>query len=518
MADNTANNKRIAKNSLYMSIRMVFVLLISLYATRAVLKALGVEDYGVYNVVAGFVSMFAFLNTSMASATQRFFNFELGKNGEAGANVVYNTAFVIHLLLAIIVVIVTIPVGLWYLHHEMVLPEGRMFAAECIFYFSVAALFVTIITVPYTAAVMAHERMNFYAIVGIIDAILKLVVVLILPYLSGDHLIWYGTLYLATTILDLIFYLSYSKSHFPEIHFVQSSPRHLFGPMLSFSGWGLLGSFSFILRTQGTNLLLNAFFGPAVNAAKGVAEQINGALNTFIGNIITPARPQVIQSYSQNNFDRAWHLTYSVSKLVTIIFFMLALPISLEINFILHLWLGNNVPEHTNWFVILILLAGFFGSMTNPISIIIHATGKVRFYHLVSSISNLFSLPLAYVLLTFSPIPEYAFVAMALTMLSNYIAALVSAKRHGRLAFGEYSRKVLLPIGKVIALASPICLSIAFCMSEGWLRLLCVVPISFFTIILVAFFFALNKREKELVQSVFNKLLKRFCSLCHNSN
>lgn len=509
MADNTANNKRIAKNSLYMSIRMVFVLLISLYATRAVLKALGVEDYGVYNVVAGFVSMFAFLNTSMASATQRFFNFELGKNGEAGANVVYNTAFVIHLLLAIIVVIVTIPVGLWYLHHEMVLPEGRMFAAECIFYFSVAALFVTIITVPYTAAVMAHERMNFYAIVGIIDAILKLVVVLILPYLSGDHLIWYGTLYLATTILDLIFYLSYSKSHFPEIHFVQSSPRHLFAPMLSFSGWGLLGSFAYILRNQGTDLLLNAFFGPVLNAAKGVATQVNGALNSFCSNILTPSRPQVVQSYSQGNTERSWRLTFSVSKLVAFIYYLLALPICIEIDFILHLWLGNNVPAHTQWFVTIILITNTFGSLVAPISTIIGATGQVKFYQIISSASNLLTIPLAYLFLKFDAVPEYVFVAMFITMVTNHLAGLIAAKRYAGLSYIAYTKRVVLPLFYVILFTLPIGVVFLLTIPEGFARFFIVFISSVFAVSITSYYVGLDREEKSMVQQLISKVTHR---------
>lgn len=505
MSDNTTSNKRIAKNSLFMSIRMIFVLLISLYTTRAILRVLGVEDYGVYNVVAGFVTMFAFLNNSMSSATQRFFNFELGRNGEEGANIVYNSALIIHGILAVLVVIIAIPVGLWYLHHKMVLPEGRMFAAECIFYFSVASLFVTIITVPFTAAVMAHEKMDFYAIVGMLDAVLKLLVVLLLPYLTGDLLIWYGTLFLLMTTLNFLLYYIYAKRKFPEIHFCSKPSHHLFAPMLSFSGWGLFGSFSYILRNQGTNLLLNAFFGPVVNAAKGVAEQINGALNAFCSSILTPSRPQVIQAYSQGNSERMWSLTFSVSKLVTIFFYMMALPICMEIDYILHLWLGDNVPAHASWFIIIILFTNTFGSLVAPISTVMQATGEIKYFQMLSSCSNLLSIPLAYLFLLFDAVPEYVFVALFLTMITNHLAGLISAKRYANLSYRRYSEKVLWPIVCVFATTFPIAFIPMVTMDNGIVRFIIEFTLCTAIITLSSYFLALDHSEKTMVQQFISK-------------
>lgn len=509
MADNSASNKRIAKNSLYMSIRMIFVLLISLYTTRAVLKALGVEDYGVYNVVAGFVSMFAFLNNSMASATQRFFNFELGKHGEEGAQVVYNTSLFIHCFLAVLVVIVAIPVGLWYLHHKMVLPVGRMFAAECIFYFSAASLFLTIITVPFTAAVMAHEKMNFYAILGVLDAVLKLAIVLVLPFLSGDSLIWYGALFLSITLFNLVLYVGYCKQHFCEIRLDRQSPRHLIGPMLSFSGWGLLGSFAYILRNQGTDLLLNAFFGPVLNAAKGVATQVNGALNSFCSSILTPSRPQVIQSYSQGNYERTWRLTFSVSKLVTLFYYLMALPICIEINFILHLWLGDHIPAHTSWFVIIILITNTFGSLVAPMSTVIGATGKVKFYQVLSSCSNLLTIPLAYLFLKFNAVPEYVFVAMFITMVTNHLAGLIAAKRYTDFSYTAYTKRVLLPILYVISFTLPFGIVALFVIPEGIVRFLVVFSASVVIVGITTYFIGLDREEKSMVQQLISKVTHR---------
>lgn len=509
MSDNATSNKRIAKNSLFMSIRMIFVLLISLYTTRAVLKALGVVDYGVYNVVAGFVSMFAFLNNSMASATQRFFNFELGKRGEDGAKVVYNTSLLIHGLLAVLVVSIAIPVGLWYLHHKMVLPSERMLAAEYIFYSSVVSLFLTIITVPFTAAVMAHEKMDFYAILGVLDAVLKLAIVWVLPFLSGDHLIWYGVLFLTITLLNLVLYVSYCKHHFSETRIDRQSSRHLIGPMLSFSGWGLLGSFAYILRNQGTDLLINAFFGPVLNAAKGVAAQVNGALNSFCSAILTPSRPQVIQSYSQGNIDRTWRLTFSVSKLVTLFYYLMALPICIEIDFILHLWLGGNIPDHTQWFIIIILFTNTFGSLVVPISTVISATGKVKFYQILSSSSNLLTIPVAYLFLQIDAVPEYVFVAMFITMVTNHLSGLIAAKRYTNFSYTDYTKRVLLPILYVMLLTLPFGILALFMIPEGLLRFAFVFPASIVLVGIATYFLALDHEEKTMAQSIISKVIRR---------
>lgn len=357
MPDNSDSNKRIAKNSVFLSIRMVVVMCISLYTSRVILNALGVEDYGVYNVVGGFVSMFAFLNTSMSNGIQRFFNYELGKNGEVGANKVYRTSLLIQLLLGVVIVALTETVGLWYLHNKMVIPEGRMLAAEWVFQFSIIGFLLIIMQVPYTAAVMAHEKMDFFSVISIADAIIKLVLVVILPHVRYDKLVAFGVLSLLIILFDFIAYFVYCKKKFPEITLKKTESkfdRSLFGSMLGFSGWNVFGSFSNMMRDQGINLIINFFYGPIVNAARGIAMQVNGAVSSLASTILTPVRPQVIQSYARNELDRTMRLTFSISKFSLVFLMLLALPISVEVNFILNLWLGI-VPEHSQAFCIIIL-------------------------------------------------------------------------------------------------------------------------------------------------------------------
>ena len=427
MPDNSSANKRIAKNSVFLTIRMVIVLLISLYTTRVVLKVLGVEDYGVYNVVCGFVSMFAFLNTSMSNGIQRFFNFELGRNGIEGANKVYCTALHIQLILAVIIVVLTESFGLWYLHNKMVVPEGRMVAAEWIFQFSILSFLFVIMQAPYTAAVMAHEKMDFYAVVSVLDVVFKLVIVLILPLFVWDKLILYGILYSLINVVNFSMYYIYSKKRFPEIRYRRQHDRSLFNSMLGFSGWNLFGSFNGVMKEQGINLVINFFFGPIVNAARGVANQVNGGLQSFVTNITMPVRPQVVQSYAQGNLSRTMHLTYSISKLSCCFLLMMAIPISFEIDYVLHLWLGENVPEHAGMFTIIILLTSLVNNLNSATSGVVHATGIMKDYQLWGSLISIASVPIAYVLLKLYPIPELALLAvMICSTLGHFVCLLLN--------------------------------------------------------------------------------------------
>lgn len=503
------NNKRIAKNSLYMSIRMIIVLFISLYTTRAVLKVMGIEDYGIYNVVCGFVSMFSFLNASMSSATQRYYNFELGKNGEIGMQKVYNASLFIHLLLAFIIVVLTEIGGLWYLNNKLVVPETRMSAAFWIFQFSVVSMFLNIINVPYMAAIMAYERMNYYAYIGIIDAVLKLVIVFALYLSDGDRLILYGFLFMAITIFDYFAYRVYAKKQFKSLRLGVRPHKTFIKEMLEFAGWNLFGSFSYMMRDQGINLLLNAFFGPIVNAARGVANQVNGALQGFTSNILTPARPQIVQSYAKGEYERSFHLMYSVSKLSCIVFLMMSLPVCLLISPILNVWLGGNVPEHTSTFIIIMLITNTWGSLVAPISAIVHATGRMKFYQTISSASNLISVPLAYLFLLIDNVPEFVFYALLITMFTNHIAGLVSLQRLTSFSIKTYMKKVATPLAFVIVLSVFTTIIPHYFISNIVLDFLVVIIVSMVSIITYSYMIGFDDTEKQLVNQFVNKIKSR---------
>lgn len=489
---------------------MIIVLCITLYTTRVVLKMLGVVDYGVYNVVCGFVSMFAFLRTSMSNGIQRFYNYELGRNGEEGANKVYCTSFVIQLILALIIVIFTESLGIWYLHNKMVIPEGRMVAAEWIFQFSILSFLFIVIQAPYTAAVMAHERMDFYAIINVFDAFLKLGIVFILPYLNADQLIIYGFLMACISVINFLLYYIYCRRNFKEIRLHRFFNKQQFYAMLSFSGWNLFGSFSGIMKSQGINLILNFFFGPVVNAARGVATQVNGGLESFISNITTPVRPQVIKSYAQGNITRTINLSYSISKLSCYFYYMIALPVILEINYILHLWLGKNVPEHTASFIIIVIMIALIGYLNSAVSGIVHASGRMMVYQLSTGIIGITSVPVAYYVLKMGAEPEWALIVLLISKAIAQYASLIILKRIIKISLISYTKEVLFPLVVVIISTFIFPTIVHFSLDEGFMRLFAVVMVDIIVICLSSYFWGLNDSEKALFKEMITNIHNKF--------
>ena len=510
MSTQTDNNKRIAKNSIFMSIRMVIVLAITLYTSRVVLRVLGVEDYGVYNVVAGFVTMFGFLNSSLSNGIQRFYNFELGKNGIEGACRVYNMAMVIQILLAIIIVIPTEFIGLWYLHNKMVIPEGRMFAAEWIFHLSLLTFILHIIQVPYTAAVMAHERMGFYAIVNILDVLIKLGVVFVIPLLNNDALILYGVFILVIAFINLLLYICYSKRYFEEITIEIKFNTSLFKEMLSFSGWNIFGTLGHMLKDQGVNLILNFFFGPVVNAARGIANQVKGGMQSFVTNITVPVRPQVVQSYSQGNLERSLNLTYTISKLSCYFLLLIAQPIMLEIDFVLEIWLGDNIPEYTAIFVIIVLLDAFLNNLNSAVSGLVHATGKMRVYQLCGGTISLISVVIVYVVMLFWQVPVIALIVLLILDIIRQIVAISVLKSIVKeFSLRKYFKEVVVSLIIVASVSIILPFITHSYMQAGVLRFFLVLSISLLSVGVSIYLLGLNLSEKTMLKQLMQNIKKK---------
>ena len=498
-SENSLSNKRIARNSIFLSIRMIIVLAISLYTTRVVLHTLGVIDYGVYNVVCGFVLLFGFLNTSMSNGIQRFFNYEFGQNGEDGAQRVYCTSIVIQVLLALIVVVLVEIFGLWYLHNKMVIPSERMIAAEWIFQFAILSFVLGILQAPYTAAVTAHEKFDFYAIVSVIEAVLKLIIVFLLSIIPLDKLIIYGILVSTVGAISFFFYYVYCKKSFNEISFRRRCfDKSLFKDMMGFSGWNLFGSLSGVMEVQGINLVLNFFFGPIVNAARGVATQVNAGVLSFVGNITTPVRPQVTQSYARGEVQRTIGLTYSVSKLSGAILLILAIPASIEIDYILDFWLGDSVPEHAASFTVLVLITQMVNSLNAAISNVVHATGIMKNYQLWSSIVRLCSIPLSLFVLRFYPIPELALIAVLFFSSLSHVVGLFIVKRLVPISLRNYIKEVAWPISFALIIGVGVAFLPHYILSEGFVRLVLVCVVSLLVVGLTFFYLVFNENERQL--------------------
>ncbi len=505
----SSNNARIARNSVFLSIRMVIVLIINLYTTRVLLKTIGIVDYGVYNVVCGFVSMFTFLNASMSNAIQRFYNYELGKNGISGAKKVYNASLLIQFILALIILLLIETVGLWYLNNIMVIPEDRIFAAKMIFQISAVSFVLTILQAPYSAAVMAHEKMDFFAIMSIFDAVIKLLIILLLPILNGDRLIQYAMLLLLISVVNIICYFFYCRNKFSEIRVDIILNKGKLKEMLAFSGWNIFGTFSSMMKDQGINMVINLFFGPAVNAARGIAMQVNGALQGFVQNLTVPVRPQVIQSYAQGDIARTLSLTYSISKLSTILLYILSIPICYEINYLLSIWLGKEKPEYTGIFVIIIILTSLLNNLNAPISGVVHATGKMRNYQVFTSLTALMAIPLTYILLSFGFKPEWALWPVLFTMFFVQVVSLFILKTLISFSIIDYYKKVICPLLYIGILSIGIAYVPFVIMSEGILRLLIICLISLTFTPVIAYWVGLNPSEKILIKNLVYRIKKK---------
>lgn len=464
MADTISANKRIAKNTIVLYLRMIFILCVGLYTSRIVLNTLGVEDYGIYNVVGGFVAFFSFLNGAMATATQRFITFELAQGDVERQTVTFSTAAIIHVAIAFLIVIIAETVGLWFVCNKLVIPEERFVAAMWVYQFSILSMFVSIVSIPYNAAIIAHEKMSAFAYISILDTVLKLAIVYLLTIATFDRLIFYAALLLGISLLDRLIYGIYCKRHFIETRVRLIFDKRIFNAMTNIAGWSLFGNIAGVFYTQGLNVLLNIYFGPAVNAARAIAVTIQGVVTGFVGNFQMALNPQITKSYAIDDMKRMHSLIFASSKYSFFLLLFIALPIMIETQTILTLWL-KIVPEHTVWFVRLILCILLIDTLSNPLMISAQAVGRVKVYQSVVGGLLLLILPIAYVALRLGGNPETVFIVHMVVAVSALICRVIIVGRMVSFTFALYARKVLLPTTSVFLLTS--------CISAG---LFCVIP------------------------------------------
>lgn len=503
-----SHNKLIIRNTIFLTIRMVFVLCISLYTSRVLLQVLGVEDFGIYNVVAGFVSMFSFLNSSMTNAIQRYYSFELGKNGIEGANKVYNTSLAIQACLAIIIVFLTETIGLWYLMEKMVIPPDRFTAAFWVFQFSILSMIFLLFQIPYSASAVAHEKMDFIAFAGIIDATLKLLIAFSLPYAKSDQLIVYGFLILLTSVVNWGLYYFYGKKHFAELKINLLIHKDLFKSMLSFSAWNFFGSFAFVMREQGVNMVLNLFFGPVVNAARGIAYQVSGAIKGLVHNITSASRPQMVQSYAMGNVDRTISIMFSISKLVYVAMFCISLPVILEVDYVLSIWLGNNVPQHTGNFIILVIIASLIKSFHPMTSHVVHATGKIKAFQIVNGFIDLSVVPIAYIFCRLGYSPELVFALyIIINIIIQIICWFILQSLVNKFSTIYYLQKVIFPLSLITVVSILLPFYAHIHMESSFMRLFVVTFLSIISTLITGFFWGMNGKERQVVIGYVNKFL-----------
>ena len=497
---------KIATNTVYLYARLIFVLVISLFTVRVVLQALGEVDYGIYNVVCGFVSMFGFLSTSMTNGVQRFYNYSLGKDGGKSIAKVFTASMYIQSVLAIILVLLVECVGIWYVNNIMILPAGKLTVANFLFQFSLIGLLLSFLQIPYSAAVVAYEKMNYYAFVGIIDAVAKLGIAYAVM-VSPEKLFCYGALLLGVNILNFCLFLCYSHHTFKCLRFDKHADKQLVKEMLSFTGWNTFGSFAYVVRWQGVNVLMNAFFGVIVNAANGVASQVSSALAYFSNNLILAFKPQLTQSYAAMDYKRTRYLWFLMTRLSYALVFTLSIPIIFEIDYILNLWLGSNVPNYTASFSILVIISVLLGCFHSPMVQVIQATGKMRKFQVVTSVVITSILPLSWLCFKAGLNPSWAYLVTIYVYIINQIIGMIMVKQAFDYTYISFITNVILR-STVFSIITPIAaILLVLLMEPSFIRFILICLITMLVASIATYVIMLDKIEqKALITKIKNTI------------
>lgn len=423
MPNHTTDNKRIAKNTLFLYLRMLVVMGVGLYTVRAILDLLGVVDYGIYNVVGGVVGMFSFLNGTLSTSSQRYFSIELAKGDTKRLNQWFCLNITTFSISILIFLVIAETVGLWFVNTKMTIPEERMFAANVVYQLSIVSFCIHFFNIPYNALIIAHEKMSAFAYISIVEAIAKLVVVFVLSIITWDKLIVYGVLMFLTSCGITSSYIIYNRTHFSESKFRPYWNKQEMMELLGFSGWHFLGTFSVVIRSQGINILLNLFFNPAVNAARAVAFQVYHAIAQLSNNFFTAVKPQIYKSYAAGENKALYKLILRSTIMCSFLVSILIFPILANTPYILSLWL-KKVPDYAILFTQLVLINGLIDSTNGPTIASALATGKIRNYQLVVSLLNILNLPVSFIVLKLGAEPTSTIIV---SIVLSFITALVRA-------------------------------------------------------------------------------------------
>lgn len=501
-------NKRVAKNTLLLYGRMILLLLVSLYTSRIVLAALGFDDYGIYNVVAGAVTMFAFINAAMGNASSRYITFAIGKGDHDHSINVFNSSILVHALIALLIIILAETVGLWFLYNKMVIPAERFTAAFWVFQLSVISCVAIILCVPFNATIIAYEKMGAFAYISILDAVLKLGIAFAITVTTSDRLILYALLYLGVNLLNIVIYQIYCIRKFEIVRFRKLKDYSILKEMTGFAGWSLIGNLAYLGYTQGLNLLLNIFFGPVVNAARGIAYQIQGAVKGFITNFQMAVNPQITKSYATEDYTRLHNLIIFGSKFSFCLLLCIILPISLDIQPILDLWL-KNVPHYSAPFAILTMAALLIDTLSNPLGIANNATGKIRNYQIVEGGTLLLIVPVSYIVLKCGGNPVSVFWVQLAIMFIVQVQRIFLVCHKIKMRIRDYFSKVLFKVAAVAISSVIIPLTAMYLLPHTFLSYIAVASLAVCSVLLSSFYVGLTAKEKVYAASKLARLKAR---------
>lgn len=414
MSNTAEKNKRIAKNTLILYLRTILILCISLYTSRVILSILGIENYGIYNIVGGFVAVFSIISATMVASTQRYLTYELGKATDNHSQEVFGVAMTIHIALSIVLLLLFETVGVWFLNTKLNIASDRIIAANWLYQCSVLTFLINILSAPYNAMIIAHEKMKAFAYINIVEVSLKLLIVYLLLLSSIDRLIIYGIFLLLISIIIRLIYSLYCKKNFPETKYILVRDTNYYKEMTGFAGLNFLGACSAILSNQGVNILLNIFFGVTVNAARGIALQVETAITKFVNDFTTALNPQITKSYAGGDKEYMINLAYRGSKFSFFLFLFLSLPVLMQTPLILSIWL-KEVPEYTIVFIRYSLIIGMLNTLSAPLTTCAFATGKIKSLSIWLGCIRFSVLPLSYIALKSDFSPYVVYVVILIT-------------------------------------------------------------------------------------------------------
>ena len=508
MPDTSFNNRKIAKNTLLLYFRMLLTMAVSLYTSRIILNTLGVEDFGIYNVVGGVVAMFSIISGSLSAAISRFITYELGREGYDRLKVIFSSAVTIQVILAFLICILAEVGGVWFLNTQMNIPVERVVAANWVLQCSIFTFMINLISIPYNAAIIAHERMKAFAYVSILEVVLKLLVAFALYIVIFDKLKVYAVLLLIVALIIRFVYAYYCKRHFKECTYRFIYDKEVLREMAGFAGWNVIGSSAGVLKDQGVNIVINLFCGTTVNAARGIAVQVNNATQSFVRNFMTALNPQITKSYASSDSEYLMKLLYKGSRLSFYMLLLLSLPIIIETDCILSVWL-KVVPEHTVNFVRLILVLAMCESISLPLITVMLATGKIRNYSIIVGGLNMMNFPFSYLLLYWGFEPESTILLAIVISQGCFIIRIVMLRKKTGLSARNFIREVYMNIIIVSVLSCIFPMLIYNVVGDRVLRIVLVVVGSFISTSTVIYYVGCTSNERAFVKSKIRKLFKK---------
>lgn len=502
------NNKRILKNTIYLYLRMFIMMGLSFISTRIILDKLGASDYGLNNLVAGFVSSFKVIESMLAGSTRRFLAFSLGEGDDKKCKDTFSTAFVIHLIIAILIVLALETVGLWFLNSSLNIEHDRLWAANVVFQISVFTTFIGVTQTPFSAAVTAHERFGMYAYMSIYDVIAKIAVLFLLVYIPFDKLIVYSVLSCVVSFISIVIYRWYCIRNFEECGFSFKVDKKLCKEMMIFSGWNAFGNFVVVLNGQGNNLLLNMFFNTVMNAARGLADTVSFTINQFIGSFQVAAVPQLTKYYAAGDKEHFEKLIFNISQYTIFLLGFFCVPVVLEIDYVLRLWL-TDVPEYTADFIRIGLICNIVGYSNSMIDQGIVATGKVKSMNLYGIPVYLLNLPLVYIVLSLGWYPPLIYFIGSIPAMIHFLVNLKILSNSTGFPAHKYFMQIFCKNFVLIVLAFIVPLIVKNLMQDGVLRFFVVCSLSVVSIVSVMYLFALNKEVKAMIQTKILSMLRK---------